>query len=219
MKNTVRFMSAIILLVWVGTAQALMMAYDNLADWTAAIGGAPVVSDPFDSEIPQGGSITFDSGVQSAVAAVFLNDNSVWNGKFVMAVGGDPYIAAPFNDWQFPDPIFAFGFDFSGINALAGTSVLIDDGSGPLSFELYGIGDSQRLEAQKSPRLGGKDGFAGFVSDSGTFEDVRFYSQFDLTDAYSLDNLVFASRIPVPGSLTLFSLGLVGLVWLKRSNG
>lgn len=203
MRKFTRFLVALALAGWMGAAQALVMTYDNLADWTTATGGASVVSDPFDNDIEQSGVITFDSGVKSAVLAVFFTDNSVANGRFRMAVGGDIFIASPTNDWWFPSPIFAFGFDFFDANAGAGTSVLVDDGSGPVSFELFTVGN-------------GSSGFAGFISDSGTFSNIRFYSQLDLTDAYRLDNLVFAAPVPAPDNLALLSLGLAVLGWSKR---
>lgn len=197
-------MAVMALAGWAGAAQALIMTYDNLADWTTATGGAAVVSDPFDNDIAQGGVITFDSGVVSSVFGVFFNDNSVSSGEFKMAVAGDGVAATPFNDWLFPDPIFAFGFDFTRVRDGA-ASVLIDDGSGPVNFELYSVG-------------GGSPGFAGFVSDSGSFSSIRFFDQELGTDAYGLDNLVFAESVPAPATLALFGLGMAGLGWSKRKK-
>jgi len=202
LETITRFIAIMALAGWAGAAQALIMTYNNLADWTNAIGGAAVVSDPFNNDIAQAGSITFDSGVVSSVLGIFFDDNSVYGGKFNMAVAGDGVFATPFNDWLFPNPIFAFGFNFTDVRAGA-ASVLIDDGSGPVNFALYSVG-------------GGSPGFAGFVSDIGMFSHIRFNDQESGTDAYDLDNLVFAESVPAPATLALFGLGLAGLGWSNR---
>tara|TARA_R110002124_G_scaffold72861_3_gene195719 strand:- start:394 stop:648 length:255 start_codon:yes stop_codon:yes gene_type:complete len=63
-----------------------------------------------------------------------------------MAVSSDGVFATPFNDWSFPNPVFAFGFDFSEV-AAGFASVLIDDGSGPVGFELYDGGEDYSVSA------------------------------------------------------------------------
>ncbi|MCB1703312.1 MAG: hypothetical protein KDI17_00525 [Halioglobus sp.] len=228
MKTFVRCIAVLYFAGCAGGAQALVTSYDNLSDWTVALGNAAVVSDPFDNDIGQGGAITFDSGVLSTVWGLFLFDNSVSLGSFHMAVSPEGVYATPYNDWFFPHPVFAFGFDFSEV-APGLASVVIDDGSGPDSFELYAVGTGNASSAGSanpasvapgpSVYLLGYSGFAGFVSDSGSFSAVRFYNQAPGTlDAYNLDNLVFATRVPTPGTLALFSLGIAGLLWsTKRS--
>ena len=204
MRNLLRFIAAMAITGWVGSSQAGIITYDNRADWQAALSSSIVV-DSFSNAIAEANTITFDSGVVSALVGgnPCCGDNSVSGGHLNMAVDGDGSVGALFNDWLFPHSIYAFGFDVVGVGAITGVQVTIDDGSGASSYSLNAV-------------AGGTNGFVGFVSDSGTFDEIRFSSVSNSNlDIYDVDNLAFT---PAPATLALFGLGLVGLGFSRRKR-
>jgi len=180
------------------------MTVTSLAEFNAAIGAAPTTGDPFDNDIAGGLSITFDSGVVSAISGGNLanaaQDNQVTGGAFVGEVDGDGLDAPMVMTWTFASPVIAFGLDFAITGRLDATIV----GSG----QPIDIGNT----------IGGTSGFFGLVDTMTPFTQVQF-TVFDNSrnDAFSGDNLIFAAAplvIPEPGTLALFALGLGSLALL-----
>ncbi|MEM9838547.1 MAG: hypothetical protein AAF830_05265 [Pseudomonadota bacterium] len=187
-----------------GFAHAGVTTYDNLADFTAAIGGAPTTSETFDNDIPSGDPLTFDSGVAVTKGGTVFG-NRVTGGRYETFTDGDN----PTTEiWTFPIPIIGFGMDVFSVNSSSfdGVQVTINDGSGDQTFVLFDI-----LFPGGGPSNG--DGFVGFTTMS-AITSVVFTGVGDgamnVGDIWSADNLVFAQgnvapEVPVPAAALLFA--------------
>lgn len=193
------------LLVSAERVEATPMTVTSLADFNAAIGGAPTTSDPFDNPKAGGLSIAFDSGVVSVLSGGLLTDaaqdNQVVGGTFIGEVDGNGDAAALLLTWTFPVPVVAFGLDLNITGRLDATIV----GSGQI-FDIATL-------------LGGTSGFFGLVDTMTPFTQIQlFVDNNSRSDSFSGDNLVFATaaitEMPEPGALALFALGLAGLAGL-----
>ena len=174
--------------------------------WEAAVASATIVTDLFDTNIPGGSQITFDSGVVSTNAGgrLYTFDNSVSYGSY--ANGLDPLgmFGSISNTWAFPEPVIGFGADWSAVLSYTSFTVIGDfDGTGPQSLSI-----SNAMSGGHSPP------FLGIVGLS-DFNEVRFMSS--ETQNYFSDHLSFAvASIPEPATAFLLALGLVGIAAGRR---
>lgn len=188
----------------IGFAHAGVTTYDNLADFTAAIGAAPTTTDTFDNTIAPGPSITFDSGVVVEYSGS-SNQNGVVGGVYETFSDGDN---PTLETWTFPTPIIGFGMDVFGVNRgdFDGVQVTINDGSGDETFLLHDI-----IFPSGGPSAG--DGFVGFTTMSSitsiVFTAVGGFGS-NSGDVWRADNLIFAQgdvapEVPVPAAALLFA--------------
>ncbi|MDJ0928638.1 MAG: PEP-CTERM sorting domain-containing protein [Gammaproteobacteria bacterium] len=198
----------LIMLVGLGPANAVVTTFDDRAAFDAAVAGLIIVDDDFDTDIAQAQSIVFVSGVESINAAPplsFFTDNSVTGGLYRNALERTNEPVNTSITWTFPVPVTGFGFDvFRADNT--GLRVTIDDGSGSQTFLIYDVIMGTGNAA---------NGFAGFVG-MAPFSTVQFTSAPADFDSFEMDNLTFASPIPVPAAFWLFGSAVLLLARLRR---
>ncbi len=199
---------------------AAIMTFDDRSLFEAAVAGAPLVEDAFDTPIPGAEQITLDNGIVSTNAphSIFFDDNSVVlfddaGGFYRNSVNNATNDLADSITWDFPMPITGFGFDLF-FAATDGLQVTFDGGNGPQSFLFYDINSEVTT-----------DGFVGFLADT-AFETIVFSNANPLsTDSFNIDDLIFAkgtsgpTAVPLPTTLplTLFAMG--GLLFFARRRG
>lgn len=188
-------------------AHAVSLFTDRTA-WEAALGGAALTEDGFDTPIAQAASIAFDSGVISAGigGAPGSHDNSVGGGVYLNRIDSeDPFNGFESITWTFPSPVFAFGADWIEVAGGEVLTVTADfDGTGP---ETVNFGTEL-----------GNTGFLGFVG-LADFTAITFGTAFpdpEFTEGFSVDNLAFASAGGDTAGLPLLLSGLGALALLRR---
>jgi hypothetical protein len=186
--------------------------FDDRSAWEAAVAGATIVTDSFDTNIPGASQITFDSGVVSTNAGgrLYTFDNSVSFGYYANGLDALGMYGSISNTWTFPEPVIGFGADWSAVLSYTDFTVIGDfDGTGPQSLNI-------------SAAIGGRyvPQFLGIVGLS-DFDEVRFVSS--ETQNYFADHLSFAvagAPIPEPTAALCFAVGFVVLsAALQRPHG
>jgi len=189
------------------TVSAAVTAYTNRTAWETALGATPTV-DQFVNVIDQAPSITFDSGVVSDNAGGKLNnatENRVFGGEYRNAVDGDGTVSSITNTWTFPSAIRGFGADWS--EARQGSlQVTINDG---FDDETFLIADTINTSTGRTA------GFLGFIG-MGDFSRVVISDATNTQDIYRVDDLAFATVIPLPAGLPLMAAGLLALGLIGR---
>ena len=193
------------------SAEAFTLFTDRSA-WEAAIAGATITTDPFDNDIPQGQSITLDSGIISTNSppAVAFNDNSVFGGVYVNATDGGGSLSSETITWDFPEPISAFAADFA----------FLEPGELSLTGNFDGTGDVTLTVFEE---IGGQNGFLGIVGEA-NFGSIVFGNNSTTTaEIFNIDNASFATQstsesVPEPSSIIAVAMLGSGLLLTKRGK-
>jgi len=190
MKNVV---NAVLLVssLFLGTAQAGIIFYDNQTDWEAAVGAGNVVTEDFsDTTLIDGLTITSDYS-SFAIAGGNMEDR--------LAPGQTD------TTFSFDSEINAFGglFDLAGPGG-QGTGILVTLSTGEV------------LTTEISPSLSGE--FFGFVSDN-SFNAISFNigTSSGRAETYNMSS-AFVASVPEPTSIALLSLGLIAFAARSKSK-
>jgi hypothetical protein len=187
--------------------------YTSRTAWQNALGGAPIITDPFSNERSNAPTITFDSGVTSTGNGTVPTPvgNAIFIGRYFGAVEGQGDASNFFFDtitWSFPQPIFGFGADW--FETADGDFLTVTgnfDGSGDQTVNFFDVLGSPGT------------GFLGIIGTT-PFSAITFGTQgasFLIgNEFFSADDLAYA-EIPTPALLP----GLVGMglaAWRKRQT-
>ena len=193
--------AALALTISATASSAAVMTYTDRTLWETELNklpGATFTDDPFDNDIAQAQSITFDSGVVSQSSGSFSNSVSggMYRGSVADFTSRESQVT-----WTFPTAIQGFGADWVSTADGGVLQVTINDGTGS-GDQVFNFGTL----------LGGNGtGFLGFVG-TGDFTSVLFQDSTLTPDNagenYEADNLSFATVIPLPAGL--LALGLIG---------
>lgn len=192
-------------------AQAAIVFTDRDA-FEAAING-DIVRDQFDNPIPTADAITFDSGVIASKSSTGTPPtlNRIQNGVYTGFTQIDGFRRITFD---LPDPVVAFGADFSGITS----SLIINgdfDGDGVQSFSIsdlvgdagfFGVIGLADFSSLFFTTLAGAPLFPGGQPFGG--------------ETFNVDNLAFSEDavVPIPAAapLLLTGLGALGFAGRRR---
>jgi hypothetical protein len=192
------------------SAQALTV-YTNRAAWQNALGGAQITEEFFDTNQPNGSTLSFN-GFTSTGNGTGTSINRVLNQSYNGAVDGQGDVSALFDTitWNFSQAITAFGADW--------VSTTTDDRL-TITGNFDGTGN-QTIHFSDYPQLGTSGtGFLGIVGNA-AFSTLIFSTEAadssDKFEAFNVDHLSFV-QIPTPALLP----GLVGMsiaAWRKRQG-
>ena len=205
--------------VFVSDALAVTV-YTNRADWQAAV-AVSVTTETFSTDQANAMLLSFPTGLSSTG---FGGDDT--NGVGVMVpqtytgrvdTDSDYGEADVFEriEWTFPQPIFAFGADFTDVASGEGLQLSGDfDGTGDVTFDFL---------AELGP---GATGFFGVVG-LGPFTSITFTSRTgdpavpglptSGLERFEVDDASWAV-VPEPGTSTLLLLGLAGIGHRQRKR-
>lgn len=199
-------------------SSAAVMTFDDRSAFESAVTGLTLVEDGFDTHIPEGGQIVFDSGVistRSGPAPSGFNNGVIWPDssgsslQYFAAVSKTGFEFPEFVAWSFPNLITGFGFDLSDID-VGGLQIGFDGGNGPENFLISDVLDML------------SEGFVGFVADT-AFQTIIFSTADpEIGEGYLIDNLVFTGTtavVPLPATLPLTLFGIGGLLFFTRGGG
>lgn len=175
--------------------------------WEAAASGS-LVTETFDTPIPQADTIVFDGGIESVASDPIGSPNHLVDGdRFVgllrpASSSSDGYLTYV---WTFPEPATAFGADFFSIGGTRQVSVQGTFDAGLEAFDLRALFTAD----------GGVDqGFFGLTS-TVPFSSITLIALGSSTnDAFTIDNVTIA--VPEPGASGAGVAALLALAGLRR---
>ena len=199
-----RLVSAAVLLAAGGHGALAVTVFVERSLFEAGASGA-LVTETFDAEIARAPVIVFDSGTTATTSTtgVPLTVNEVAFGRYAGFVKRDGFRDIIF---EFPQPITAFGGDFSSLSSLMVTG----------SFD----GTSMTLSIPDA--IGGSEGFFGLIGDT-AFSSISFSTDKGVFvfpegppvggETFNLDDFTIAP-IPLPAGLPLLlgALGMLGVI-------
>ena len=192
-------------------ANAQVSVFTDRASWEAAIGGAPITVEDFNSTAPQpiADGATLDTGLLQVTRDGSANgadgDLAITAGGGFGDIDGTNYLdgetgISPHETVNFGfngQSVFAFGADFA--SPFSGDGINIRFGGELFSLDVIGFGT----------------GFFGLVAGSGATSDVAIVGDpGDITfqELWQADNVSYA--VPAPGAMGL--LGVAGLAATRR---
>jgi hypothetical protein len=178
---------------WAATVSASTIVYTDKTAWENALGGQFLTEDFADDQLNAG--VDFVSTESGHI------NPAQENYQDVLASTSQN---EPMTTWSFTPEITGYG----------GNWTLGGPGGSGNSLLVYIAGDSTAVGAISNDYNGG---FWGFTSDT-PFTSVKLVGGGGTHQQhYSLDNMVY-SPVPEPGSLWLFSGGLMGLLAWRRGK-
>jgi len=196
--------SILALLMLSGLVNALTV-YTDKTDWENALSGAIVITEDFEDQTMANGLtsyttfdgtfVTFQSNNLVSPPLPTFNDTQVFE-ELADGLGT--------TEWSFSSPFIAFGGNWD-LFTPAGP------GTG-LAISIDGIIQSQIV----IPNTYAGE-FWGFIADS-PFSKVELLkpSAISGSELYHLDNMVFATAVPLPAAIWLLGLGVIGLFGYKK---
>jgi hypothetical protein len=191
------------LLMFSGLANAFTV-YTDKTDWENALSGAVVITEDFEDQTmidglasyatPDGTYTEFDGFNLIVPPPPTFNNTQVFE-ELVDDNGGTTV-------WSFSSPFIAFGGDWDLSPAGPGTGL-----------EISIDGQIQNVIIPNSY----DGGFWGFIADS-AFSTVELLkpSAVSGSELYHLDNMVFATVVPLPAAIWLLVSGFIGLLGYKK---
>jgi hypothetical protein len=221
---------AILALISAGTlAAGTITTYTDRASFLAAINAIPQPHTTTEFEAFDGpDNFVSPHGPDTSIPGVTIQDWSDWDGHWPehstnvsngVLNGCDGHFCGPLGllyvttTWTFAAPIYAFGADFTYPGGDTSNGLVLCLGPTPC----YAT----------SPSIPYQNGFAGFISDQ-RFSQITFTAADRLTpppdcpfcryitQSFTMDNLVYESSAPEPGTSALMLLGVVGIATAFR---
>ena len=213
-ENVFKFLLAVLLLTAFADAEAAFVTYDR-AEFEATIDGDPLLKNKTVQgwdEIPSGTGIWFGDTIDGVT---YLPLGIGFMDMFFVSAGINftpspkpvslPNVLAKTSaisgflpdviTFAFDEPVYAFGISFL---AYAGEVCVI------------ALGDD--ITEEPFGNLG-EWGFAGIISDTSVSEVML---TIPMGNTYIFDDMIYASKVPVPGTLWLLSTGMVCLAGFRR---
>lgn len=186
-------LASLLLAALPGSAPATVMTYTDFAAFMAALNGASLTTQTFDT--PQTFALGANNygGINFQVTGSSVGSNGISGG----ILNGDEFTNTSV-DYFFGAPITAIGATFNGSRTSSGINWTIDGFVVPIFSASPGTG------------------FFGIISTVPfTFVDVNGGAS--PNELYSLDNLVYANNaVPEPETGALLALGAAGVAFLRR---
>lgn len=207
MKTITNSFLVLISLAFLSSAKASVIYTDRLA-WESAVNNFQ--TEYFNEILVNSDTITFQSNITSTtiggLSANFVNSAYEFNGGVNKRIGNaDTEI-----DWLFPKNINGFGADFTSIDS-DGLFVSGDfDGIGQETINLAPF-----LSGAVGPCKNCLSGFFGVVGSSSSFDSIIWGTN-NSEETFQIDNFSFASAIPVPPTIYLLVVGLLGCFFLNQ---
>ena len=199
--------STLALFLFSGLVNAFTV-YTDKTDWENALSGAVVITENFEDQTMADGlaSYTIPQGTFTELQSFNLVPSTNLDGQaFQDIVGsGTPPRSVV---WNFSSPFIAFGGNWDLSPASLGTG---------LEIKINGIIQTPNISTSHVD-----GGFWGVVAEDVDLpflmvEVLRPITESSGTEVYHLDDMVFASAVPLPAAIWLFGSGFIGLFGHKK---